>query len=285
MPAAVENRVLTLGHSPDPDDAFMFYALAAEKIDTRGLRFEHILQDIQTLNERALRGELDISAISVHAYTRVLDKYALLPCGASMGDNYGPMIVANEPFDPAELPRKLIAVPGEMTSAFLALKLYLRTADFRYKAVPFDQIMDAVKRGEADCGLLIHEGQLTFEREGFHNIVNLGEWWFEKTGGLPLPLGANVVRKDLGPELIARLNVILKESIDYGLQHRREAVRHSLQWVRGMGEEMADEFVGMYVNELTLDFGERGRAGVEAFLREAHELGFIPEPVALEFAG
>lgn len=276
-------RTLTLGHSPDPDDAFMFYALAEDKIPTGGLRFEHILQDIQTLNERALRGELDISAISIHAYSRVLDKYALLPCGASMGDNYGPMVVSLAPFDPAELATKLIAVPGEMTSAFLALKLYLGTADFRWKVVPFDQIMDAVKAGEADCGLLIHEGQLTYEAEGFHSIVNLGEWWFERTGGLPLPLGANVVRKDLGPEMLTRLNAILKQSIEYGLEHRREAVRHSMRWARGMGEDLADEFVGMYVNELTLDFGERGRRGVELFLREAHEKGFIAEPVELEF--
>lgn len=275
-------RTLTLGHSPDPDDAFMFYALAEDKIPTGGLRFEHILQDIQTLNERALREELDISAISIHAYTRVLDKYALLPCGASMGDNYGPMIVANEPFDPAELKRKRIAVPGRMTSAYLAMKIYMR-GDFDHVVIPFDEIMDAVRDGRADCGLLIHEGQLTYEREGFANIVNLGEWWFERTGGLPLPLGANVVRKSLGADRLRRLNRILKASIRYGLEHREEAVRHSLQWGRGMSHEMADEFVGMYVNELTLDFGERGRAGVERFLAEAHELGFIPEPVALEF--
>ncbi len=276
-------KQLTLGHSPDPDDAFMFYGLAAEKIDSAEFRFEHILQDIQTLNERAVREELDISAISIHAYASVLDKYALLPCGASMGDNYGPMIVAKEAFEPAQLRKKTIAVPGEMTSAFLALKLYLETDDFQYTVIPFDQIMDAVKSGKADCGLLIHEGQLTYQAEGFANIVNLGEWWFERTDGLPLPLGANVIRKSLGSENLSRLNRILKESIQYGLDHREEAVRHSLQWGRGMSHEMADEFVGMYVNELTLDFGERGRAGVQRFLREAWEKGFIAEPVDLEF--
>ncbi len=283
MPESVETRLLTLGHSPDPDDAFMFYGLAVNKVESEEFRFEHILQDIQTLNERATREELDISAISIHAYTSVLDKYALLPCGASMGDNYGPMIVANEYFDPVDLKKKTIAVPGLMTSAFLALKLYLKTADFKYVVVPFDEIMDAVKEGKADCGLLIHEGQLTYEAEGFHNIVNLGEWWFAHTGGLPLPLGANVVRKSFGKETMSRLNRILKASIQFGLDHRQEAVAHSLQWGRGMSHEMADEFVGMYVNDLTLDFGERGRAGVERFLAEAHQLGFIPEPVALEF--
>ena len=278
-------RVLTLGHSPDPDDAFMFYALATHAVDTEGLDFEHQLQDIQTLNERATRKELDISAISVHAYAHVLDKYALLPCGASMGDNYGPMIVAREPFPPGSLSKKRIAVPGMMTSAFLALKLFLQTENFDYTVVPFDRIMDEVKAGNVDCGLLIHEGQLTFEAEGLCNIVNLGEWWYERTGGLPLPLGANVVRKALGPEMLRRINRVLRRSIDYALQpeNRPAAVRHSLQWARGMEETLADEFVGMYVNELTLDFGDRGRSGVERFLREAHEHGFLPDPVDLEF--
>jgi 1,4-dihydroxy-6-naphthoate synthase len=284
MTPATENRVLTLGHSPDPDDAFMFHALAKDCIDAESLRFEHILQDIQTLNERALREELDVSAISVHAYTRVLDKYALLPCGASMGDNYGPIVVAPEAFDAALLPRKRIAVPGLMTSAFLALELYLGTADFNFVVVPFDEIMGAVRRGEADCGLLIHEGQLTYQDEGFKKIVCLGEWWNERTGGLPLPLGANVVRKALGVAMITRVNRVLKRSIEHGLANRRPAVEHSLQWGRGMGHDLADRFVGMYVNELTLDFGERGRAGVRRFLDEAHQMGFIAAPVALEFA-
>jgi 1,4-dihydroxy-6-naphthoate synthase len=280
-----ETRLLTLGHSPDPDDAFMFYGLAAERIETGELRFEHILQDIQTLNERALREELDISAISIHAYASVLDKYALLPCGASMGDNYGPMIVARQAFDAAALNEKKIAIPGELTSAFLALKIYMGRVPANYVVVPFDEIMDRVKDGSVDCGLLIHEGQLTYEKEGLVNIVNLGEWWFQRTNGLPLPLGANVIRKALGKPLMSRLNGILKESIAYGLEHRREAVAHSLKWARGMEHEMADEFVGMYVNELTLDFGERGREGVRRFLKEAHEMGFLAEPVDLEFVG
>jgi 1,4-dihydroxy-6-naphthoate synthase len=263
----------------------MFYGLAKYLVDTEGWEFEHILQDIQTLNERALREELDISAISIHAYSRVLDKYALLPCGASMGDNYGPMIVANAPFPVEQLASRRIAVPGTMTSAFLTLKLFLRTEKFDYVVVPFDEIMDAVRAGKADCGLLIHEGQLTFEKEGFVNIVNLGEWWFERTNGLPLPLGANVVRKSLGRPALSQLNRVLKRSIEFALDpaNRAEAVRHSMQWGRGMDESLADRFVGMYVNELTLDFGERGRAGVERFLREAHQLDFIANPVELEF--
>ena len=285
MTLQTRTQSLTLGHSPDPDDAFMFYGLAKYEVDTEGLEFTHILQDIQTLNERALRQELDISAISIHAYTRVMDTYALLPAGASMGDNYGPMIVANAPFPVADLVKKKIAIPGLTTSAFLALKIFLRTDKFDFVVVPFDEIMAYVKAGRADCGLLIHEGQLTFEAEGFHNIVNLGEWWYERTNGLPLPLGANVVKKSLGPEMLSRVNRVLKRSIDYGLDpaHRMAAVRHSLQWARGMDEGLADQFVGMYVNDLTRDFGERGRAGVERFLREGHELGFLPKPVALQF--
>jgi len=282
---AAPTRLLTLGHSPDPDDAFMFYGLAKHQVDMEGLDFEHILQDIQTLNERALREELDVSAISIHAYTRVLDTYALLPCGASMGDNYDPMIVSLKPFPVSDLARKKIAVPGLMTSAFLTLKLYLRTDKFDFVVVPFDEIMDAVRAGRADCGLLIHEGQLTYETEGFVNIVNLGEWWFEKTGGLPLPLGANVVKKSLGKPLITKINRVLQRSIEHALRPeiRRDAVIHSMQWGRGMDVALADQFVGMYVNDLTRDFGTRGRAGVELFLKEAHALGFIPAPVALEF--
>lgn len=279
--------ILTLGHSPDPDDAFMFYGMATHQIDMEGLDFEHILQDIQTLNERATREELDVSAISIHAYAFVLDKYALLPSGASMGDNYGPMIVAREPFPVDQLRRKRIAVPGLMTSAFLSLKLFLGTDKFDFGVVPFDQIMDAVKDGRFDCGLLIHEGQLTYQNEGLVNIVNLGEWWFERTGGLPLPLGANVVRKGLGGPMLSKVNRVLRRSIDFSLDpaNRRRAVRHSMQWARGMEEDLADTFVGMYVNDLTLDFGDRGRRGVERFLREAHQAGFIPAPVELEFVG
>ncbi|MDX2177441.1 MAG: MqnA/MqnD/SBP family protein [Candidatus Sumerlaeia bacterium] len=281
---AAATRQLTLGHSPDPDDAFMFYGMACGAVGAPDLAFEHILQDIQTLNERALREELDISAISIHAYAYVTGKYALLPCGASMGDNYGPLVIAREPLEPADLRRKVVAVPGLMTSAFLSLALYLGTKDFSYKVVPFDEIMDAVRAGDADCGLLIHEGQLTWKSEGFHKVVDLGEWWHDRTGGLPLPLGANVVRKSLGPELIARLKTILMDSIEYGLKNRQPALRHSMQWGRGLDEGLTDRFVGMYVNELTRDFGDRGRAGVERFLAEAHAAGLIPEPVALEFA-
>lgn len=278
-------RRLTLGHSPDPDDAFMFYALATGLVDSPEFEFEHILQDIQTLNERALREELDISAISIHAYTRVLDKYALLPCGASMGDNYGPQLIAARPLAAADLPHVRIAVPGTMTSAFLALKLYLRAEPKDFIVVPFDEIMEAVRAGRADAGLLIHEGQLTYQAEGFHGVVNLGEWWYQKTGGLPLPLGANVVRKSFGMRTMRELNRLLKESIRMALDpaHRRAAVVHSMQYGRGLDEKLADQFVGMYVNDLTLDFGSRGRRAVELFLAEAHQLGFIPEPVALEF--
>ncbi len=287
MTENAESRLLTLGHSPDPDDAFMFYAMATHQIDTEGLDFEHILQDIQTLNERAMRSELDISAISIHAYAHVLDKYALLPCGASMGDNYGPMIVSLTKFPVEDLPKKRIAVPGMMTSAFLALKLFLGLDDdkFEFVVVPFDQIMDHVRDGKSDCGLLIHEGQLTYEQEGFEEIVNLGEWWFERTGGLPLPLGANVVKKSFGGPMLTKINRVLRRSIDFSLEsaNRPAAVGHSLQWARGMDEKLADEFVGMYVNDLTLDFGDRGRKSVERFLREANEAGFIPAPVKLEF--
>jgi 1,4-dihydroxy-6-naphthoate synthase len=276
-------RTLTLGHSPDADDAFMFYAMAKELIDMEGLQFEHILQDIQTLNERATRGELDITAISIHAYASVLDKYALMPCGASMGDNYGPLVVAKRAFPVADLRSKRIAIPGLMTSAFLSLKLFLGTGQFDFVVVPFDKIMDHVRAGKSDCGLIIHEGQLTWKNEGFEKIVDLGEWWFERTRGLPLPLGANAIRKELGAEMMARCTRILSASIAYGLRNRRDAVRHSMQWGRGLPEEVTDKFVGMYVNDLTVDFGERGRAGVERFLDEAYRMGFIAKPVALEF--
>jgi 1,4-dihydroxy-6-naphthoate synthase len=279
-------RTLTLGHSPDPDDAFMFYALAKDKIDTGGLAFEHILQDIQKLNERATRGELDITAISVHAYAFVADKYAVLPHGASMGDNYGPMIVAREAIDPADLAKREIAVPGEMTSAFLALRLWyaLRgVREFRYRVVPFDQIMGAVERGEVDGGLLIHEGQLTFEAAGMTSIVNLGEWWYERTAGLPLPLGCNAIRRDLGRDLIAKTARLLRQSIQYSLDHRAPALEYALNWARDMEVHLADEFVGMYVNDLTLDYGDRGREAIRRFLDESFEQGLLPHRVAMEF--
>jgi 1,4-dihydroxy-6-naphthoate synthase len=286
-----------LGHSPDPDDAFMFYAMAENKIDLRGYRFEHRLEDIQTLNERALRGELHISAISIHAYAHVASKYALLPCGASMGDGYGPIVVrkhttpnvqgstlnADSLVDSAArefLAGKKVAVPGKMTSAFLALQLFL--GEFDYLVVPFDQIFDAVRTGRADVGLIIHEGQLTYASSGFEKIVDLGEWWKEKTG-LPLPLGGNVLRKDIPPAIRRDLSEIIRESIGYGLAHRDEAVRHSLPYARDMDAKLVGKFIGMYVNEFTRDYGELGRAAIRKFLTEAHDKGYIDVPVEVEF--
>lgn len=273
-------RTLTLGHSPDPDDAFMFYALAKERIDTRGWRFEHILQDIQTLNERAMRGELDITAISIHAYAYVADKYALLSSGASMGLLYGPMVVARDPMTLDELKHVTIAVPGTMTSAFLALRLAI--GDYSYSVVPFDQIIEEVRKGHFEAGLIIHEGQLTYSASGLVKVLDLGEWWWEKTQ-LPLPLGGNVVRKDLGPAAMTEISEILRQSIQYALEHRKEAVDYALRWARDMGFELADRFVGMYVNELTLDYGEAGRQGVKMFLTMAAERGYIPLLPKLEF--
>jgi 1,4-dihydroxy-6-naphthoate synthase len=299
-------KVFTLGHSPDPDDAFMFYAIAENKIDLRGYRFDHRLEDIQTLNERARRGELHISAISIHAYAYVADKYALLPCGASMGDGYGPVVIRKRPtpnaqrstsnaerstfgvssaereeLDPREeLQGCTIAVPGEMTSAFLALRLFL--GKFDYLVVPFDKIFDAVKSGRADAGLIIHEGQLTYAQSGFEKIVDLGEWWKRETG-LPLPLGGNVMRKDIPPPVRHDLSEIIRESIDYGLAHRDEAVRHSLAYARDMGPKLTGKFIGMYVNEFTRDYGEAGRAAIRKFLTAAHDKGYIDVPVELEF--
>ena len=328
-----ERNVFTLGHSPDPDDAFMFYAMAQNKIDLRGYRFEHRLEDIQTLNERALRGELHISAISIHAYAHVADKYALLPCGASMGDGYGPIVVTSakrsllarqedvaEPGGAGQLlPHEsrssalsdkgrswaiqptesigcasggkrvdlkpwlrdcIIAIPGRMTSAYLALRLYL--GEFKHVVVPFDQIFDAVKNGRADVGLIIHEGQLTYARSGFRKIVDLGEWWKQKTG-LPLPLGGNVLRKDIPLPVRRDLLQIVRESIDFGLAHRAEAVRHSLAYARNMNQELAGKFIGMYVNEFTRDYGETGRAAVVKFLGAAKRSGFIDHRVEIEF--
>ena len=286
--------VFTLGHSPDPDDAFMFYALAAHKIDTGGYRFEHILQDIETLNQRAMRGELHVSAISIGAVGYVLDKYALLPNGASMGDGYGPMVIADAARHPlsdgvkagddeaihAWLEGKRIAIPGEKTSAFLSLRLYKH--DFDYIVVPFDEIFDAVQTGRADAGLIIHEGQLTYATEGFAKIVDLGEWWKAKTG-LPLPLGGNIVRKDLEPDVRRKLSAIMRASIEYGLAHRADAVQHSMPLARGLDVPLADKFIGMYVNDYTRDYGDVGRRAIHEFLAAASEQGFIPAPVELEF--
>jgi len=277
----MEKREITLGHSPDPDDAFMFYALAADKIDTGGLSFRHVIQDIETLNRRAINAELDVTAVSIHAYSYVLDEYALLTSGASMGDNYGPLVVARKAMTLDELKRSVIAIPGLMTTAYLTLKLAL--GDVSTKVVPFDQIMDSVEREEVDAGLLIHEGQLTYAARGFEKVIDLGEWWNTETG-LPLPLGGNAIRKSLGPELISKVSGLLRESIEYGLANRETAVRHSMKYGRGMEEPLTDKFVGMYVNDYTIDYGERGRAAVSLLLQRAHEAGIIPRPVQLEFA-
>ena len=276
---------LTLGHSPDPDDAFMFYALARDLIPTSGLRFEHVLQDIQTLNERATRGELDISAISIHAYAYVSSTYALLPSGASMGDGYGPMLVAKRPYTRDEIARLRIAVPGTMTSAFLALQLWMgRPArELNCVVVPFDQIFAAVNSGAADVGLIIHEGQLTYRNEGLVLCEDLGIWWGRENDGLPLPLGGNVIHKRHAPALRKRISDILTASIQFSLDHRPEAVAHSLQWARDMGRDLADQFVGMYVNHWTLDYGEKGRESIRRFLGRGQDLGLLPKAPPLEF--
>jgi 5,8-dihydroxy-2-naphthoate synthase len=285
---SAERGVFTLGHSPDPDDAFMFYAVAENKIDLRGYRFEHRLEDIQRLNERALRGELHISAISIHAYAYVADKYALLPCGASMGDGYGPVVVQKRSTSNSQIPTpnadllrgRVIAVPGKMTSAFLALQLF--AGEFDHVVVPFDQIFQAVKSGRADAGLIIHEGQLTYAQSGFQKVLDLGEWWKRETA-LPLPLGGNVLRKDIPHPARRDLLEIIRESIEFGLAHRDEAVRHSLPYARDMSADLADKFIGMYVNEFTRDYGETGRTAVRKFLAEARDKGYIDAPIEVEF--
>jgi len=276
---------LTLGHSPDPDDAFMFYALAKDLIPTKGLKFQHILQDIQTLNERATRGELDISAISIHAYAYVSNQYALLPSGASMGDGYGPMLVARTKLSKLELARKKLAVPGTMTSAFLALQLWLEkpAKELDYIVVPFDEIFQAVKSGIADVGLVIHEGQLTYEKEGLQVCEDLGVWWGKENDGLPLPLGGNVIHKRFSTEARRTVSELLSASIRYSLDHRAEAVEHALRYARDMGRDLADKFVGMYVNHWTLDYGEKGRESIRRFLGLAFERGLIEHRQELEF--
>jgi 1,4-dihydroxy-6-naphthoate synthase len=274
-------RLITVGHSPDPDDAFMFYALAHDKIDTGDLQFRHELQDIETLNRRALRAELEVTAVSIHAYAHLLDRYALLPSGCSMGDRYGPMVVARQPMTVEELKTARIAIPGTLTTAFLTLRLLLPDG-FAHEVVPFDEIIAAVTQGKYDAGLIIHEGQLTFQNSGLHLVVDLGVWWQERTG-LPLPLGGNVVRRDLGADTVERISRLLKESIRYSLAHRDEALSYALRYARDMDRSLADRFVGMYVNDWTLDYGERGRAAVRRLLDEGHRAGVIPRPVAVEF--
>ncbi len=282
---AATSTILTLGHSPDPDDAFMFYALAKDLIPTHGFQFQHILQDIQTLNERATRGELDITAVSIHAYAYVSDKYALLPSGASMGDGYGPMIVGKQKYSREELLTKKIAVPGTMTSAFLALQLWLGKSarEFNYVVVPFDQIFQAVNSGVADVGLIIHEGQLTYQNEGLVVSVDLGVWWGQENNGLPLPLGGNVIHKKHAPATRKQISDTLTASIQYSLDHRPEAVLHALQYARDMGRDLADKFVGMYVNHWTIDYGDKGRESIRRFLGQAFERGLIPHRQELEF--
>lgn len=276
-----ESRVIRVGHSPDPDDAFMFHALANEKMVTPGLRYVHQLEDIETLNRRALQGELEVSAVSIHAYAHLLDKYALLSSGSSMGDGYGPLLVAKKPMTLADLRGKKIAVPGTLTTAFLTLSIALEK-DFTHDVVEFDKIPDEVISGRQEVGLLIHEGQLTYKEMGLHAVCDLGIWWKEKTG-LPLPLGGNVVRKDLGPTLMRQISEDIKKSIRYGLEHRSEALVHALKYGRGMDPGLADQFVGMYVNDWTLDYGDRGRAAIRRLLEEGHKIGLLPEPVQAEF--
>lgn len=271
---------IRIAHSPDSDDAFMFYALAEGKIDTDGIVYIHELADIETLNQRALRGELEVTAASIHAYAYLADRYALLPHGASMGDRYGPRLVARTAMSRPDVKGKRIAVPGPLTTAFLSLKLY--EPDFVALQMPFDQIEEAVLNGDADMGLLIHEGQLTYEEVGLVLVEDMGEWWYQETG-LPLPLGGNVIRKDLGSELIQTISRHLYDSIAYGLRHRHKALDHAMRYARGLERERADTFVGMYVNELTLDYGEKGREAVRRLLARGVEAGIIPHAVTVEF--
>lgn len=277
-------RTLTLGHSPDPDDAFMFYGLATNRLDTLGWQFEHVLQDIQTLNDRAMRQELDITAVSIHAYPFIAEHYALTSCGSSMGDGYGPMIVAREKVAPADLKGKTIAVPGERTTAFLALNLLLGRDTFRHTVVMFDEILPYVAAGKADAGLIIHEGQLTYADHDLECLVDLGAWWKEQTD-LPLPLGGNCIRRALGQAAMEEVTGVLKRSIEFSLAHRDEAVAHALQYARDMGHDLADKFVGMYVNDWTIDYGDIGRRAVQELLRRGHDIGMVPAVDDIDFAG
>jgi len=302
MSTTATDRVpIRVGHSPDPDDAFMFHALANDCIDTGKYQFSHVLQDIETLNRRAFRGELELTAVSLHGYAHLTDTYALCACGASMGDGYGPMVVTREPKTIDQLRGLTIAVPGTLTTAFLALNLCLggklahpraavephtsgSAGEFNYVVKPFDEILNVVERGEADAGLIIHEGQLTYATQGLHLVVDLGDWWMKETG-LPLPLGGNAIRRDLGAQGMQEVTALLKQSIEYGLAHRSDALEHALQYGRDLDRQQADTFVGMYVNDWTIDFGPRGREAVATLLQRGYEAGLIPEPVKLEFVG
>jgi 1,4-dihydroxy-6-naphthoate synthase len=272
---------ITVAHSPDSDDAFMFYGLASGAVDTGGIEVDQVLSDIETLNRAAFEGKYEVTAVSFHAYAHLVDKYQLLPHGASMGDRYGPIVVAGKD-GPSTVKGRKIAIPGTLTTAYLALRLY--EPSFDYVVVPFDEIQQFVLAAKADAGLLIHEGQLTYDDEGLKKIVDLGEWWGDRTGGLPLPLGGNIIRRDLGPEMISKVSKLLHDSIAYGLSHRKEAVDYAQQFGRGLDKERTDRFVGMYVNDLTLGYGERGRKGVERLMSEAFEKGLIPKRVPVEFA-
>lgn len=280
MDTTTGKRTITVAHSPDSDDAFMFYGLATNKLETNNLKFEHTLKDIQTLNEDAKNGVYDVTAISFHAYAYISDKYALLPHGASIGDKYGPILVSKEKRSPEEIPNMKIAVPGELTSAFLALRIYNR--DFEYIVVPFDEIIETVQKGKADAGLLIHEGQLFYKQIGLVKVLDLGEWWFEKTG-LPLPMGGNVIRRELGADLMKEVSKCLHKSIVYSMENREDALAYAMQFARDMPPELADRFVAMWVNDLTLDYGTRGREAVKLLLKEGFEKGIIPHQVEVDF--
>jgi 1,4-dihydroxy-6-naphthoate synthase len=275
-------RTITVAHSPDSDDAFMFYGLATNKLETEGLKFEHTLKDIQSLNEDAKKGVFDVTAISFHAYAYVADKYALLPHGASIGDKYGPILVSNEPREASEISEMKIAIPGELTSAYLALRIYNK--DFQHIVVPFDEIIETVKSGKVDAGLLIHEGQLFYNQMGLHKVLDLGEWWYDKTS-LPLPMGGNVIRRDLGKDLMEQVSKHLHASIVYSMENREDALAYAMQFARDMQPELADRFVAMWVNDLTLDYGDRGREAVKLLLAEGHKAGIIPHKVKVDFVG
>ena len=272
---------IRIGHSPDSDDAFMFYALANGLISTDGFEIVQVAEDIESLNRRAVNGELEVTAISVHAYAYVAKHYALMPCGASIGDRYGPLVVSKAPMQREALAGKKIAIPGKMTTAYLTLRLF--QPNFDPEVVQFDQILPYVQEGNADAGLIIHEGQLTYGRTGLHKVVDLGEWWHEETG-LPLPLGANAIRRDLEADTIRRITSLIKQSIQYSLEHREGGLAYAMNYARDMETELADRFVGMYVNDYTLDYGEKGRAGVRELMDRGYKSGVIPHQVNVEFA-
>jgi 1,4-dihydroxy-6-naphthoate synthase len=277
---------ITVAHSPDSDDAFMFFGLASGAVTVEGIEVDQVLADIETLNQAAFEGRYEVTAVSSHAYAHLVDRYALLPHGASMGDNYGPILVAAKPLTVSPgsgaLTGVTVAIPGKLTSAYLTLQLY--DPSFTFEVIPFDEIQQAVLDGKVDAGLLIHEGQLTYAADGLHKVVDLGEWWFERTGGLPLPLGGNIIRRDLGPEVMRTVSRMLHASIAHALENREAAIEYAEQFGRGLDRAETDKFVGMYVNDLTLDYGDRGRAALDLFYREAHEKGLIPNPVPIDFA-